>query len=42
MKRLIVFALVAVFCLGAISLWAENQKEPEKKPVASGAARLFI
>jgi hypothetical protein len=41
MKRLIVFALVAVFCLGAISLWAENQKEPEKKPVASGVCPPF-
>jgi len=41
MKRLIVFALAAVFCLGAISLWAENETQSEKKPVASGVCPPF-
>ena len=41
MKRLIVFALVIVCCLGAFSLQAENQKEPDKKPVASGVCPPF-
>jgi hypothetical protein len=41
MKRLIVFAVVVAFCLGAFSLRAENQKEPEKKPVASGVCPPF-
>ncbi|MFZ3136444.1 MAG: hypothetical protein WA126_03520 [Thermodesulfovibrionales bacterium] len=41
MKRIIVFALVVVFCLGAFSLRAENQKEPEKKPAASGVCPPF-
>lgn len=41
MKRLIVFATVVIFCLGAICLHAENQKEPEKKLVASGVCPPF-
>lgn len=41
MKRLIVFVMVIAFCLGAFILQAENQKEPEKKPVASGVCPPF-
>jgi len=35
------FALAVVFCLVAFSLQAENQKEPEKKPAASGVCPPF-
>jgi hypothetical protein len=41
MKRLIVFMLAVAFCLGAFTLHAENQKEPEKKPAASGVCPPF-
>ena len=41
MKRLIVFALMIAFCLGALALHAENQKEPEKKSAASGVCPTF-
>jgi hypothetical protein len=41
MKRWIIFALVVVFCMGAFTLRAENQKEPEKKPLASGVCPPF-
>jgi hypothetical protein len=42
MKRLIVFAMVVAFCLGAFTLWAESPKEPEKKPAASGVCPPFF
>ena len=41
MKRIMAFALAVVFCLVAFSLQAENQKEPEKKPAASGVCPPF-
>jgi hypothetical protein len=41
MKRIIVFILVVVFCLGAFALHAENPIGPEKKPVASGVCPPF-
>lgn len=41
MRRLIVLAMVVTFCLGAFTLRAENQKEPEKKPAASGVCPPF-
>ncbi|HAX94434.1 MAG TPA: hypothetical protein DCY25_10920, partial [Bacteroidales bacterium] len=36
-----IFVLIVAFCLGAFTLRAENQKEPEKKPVASGVCPPF-
>jgi hypothetical protein len=41
MKRLIVLALVAAFCLGAFTLHAENPIGPEKKLLASGVCPPF-
>ncbi len=41
MKRLIVFAMVVIICLGAFALHAENPKEPEKKPAPSGVCPPF-
>jgi hypothetical protein len=41
MKRLIVFAMVVAFCLGAFTLWAESPKEPVKKPAALGVCPPF-
>ena len=41
MKRLIVFVIVVAFCSGGFALYAENLKEPEKKPAASGVCPPF-
>lgn len=41
MKRLIVLMLFIILCMGAFALWAEDKKEPEKKPAASGVCPPF-
>ncbi len=41
MKRLIFFVIVVSFCLGAFSLQAQNQKEPQKKTAPSGVCPPF-
>jgi hypothetical protein len=41
MRKLVVFLIGITLIFGAFTLHAENQKEPEKKPVASGVCPPF-
>jgi len=41
MKRLVFFAMVLIFCVSAFTLYAQNQKEPQKKTAPSGVCPPF-